>query len=73
MLTIKRSYKVGFSVFYWPLVRKYLPPLGHQFHADKVNQLIHFDFLYIGESSSMDEYIYTHHNFFIAVTAPRHY
>jgi len=32
-------------------------PLGHQVHAEKVNELLHFDFLYIGESSIGHEYI----------------
>ena len=32
-------------------------PLGHQLHAERVSELLHFDFLYIGESSTQDEYI----------------
>ena len=32
-------------------------PLGHQLHAEKVGELLHFDYLYIGESKSGCEYI----------------
>lgn len=32
-------------------------PLGHQLHADKVGELLHFDYLYIGESKNAKEYI----------------
>lgn len=32
-------------------------PLGSQIHAEKVNELLHFDYLYVGESSNAKEYI----------------
>ena len=32
-------------------------PLGSQVHASKVNELLHFDYLYVGESSNQKEYI----------------
>lgn len=32
-------------------------PLGHQEHAERVSEILHFDFLYIGESSLSFEYI----------------
>ncbi len=32
-------------------------PLGHQIHAEKVGELLHFDYLYVGESSDEKEYI----------------
>ena len=32
-------------------------PLGHQIHAERVSELLHFDFLYIGESTIGHEYI----------------
>lgn len=32
-------------------------PLGHQTNAERVSELLHFDFLYIGESNTGQEYI----------------
>jgi len=32
-------------------------PLGSQVHAEKVSELLHFDYLYIGESSNQKEYV----------------
>ena len=32
-------------------------PLGQQMHASKVNELLHFDYLYVGESTDKKEYI----------------
>ncbi len=32
-------------------------PLGSQIHAEKVRELLHFDYLYVGESSNNKEYI----------------
>ena len=32
-------------------------PLGHSFHGEKPNQLIHFDYFYIGPSNIRDTYI----------------
>ena len=32
-------------------------PLGSQIHAEKVGELLHFDYLYIGESSNNKQYI----------------
>lgn len=32
-------------------------PLGSQVHASKVNELLHFDYLYVGEASNQKEYI----------------
>lgn len=36
---------------------KFPRPLGQRINADRVSELIHFDFLYIGESKSNHEYI----------------
>ena len=32
-------------------------PLGHQVHAERINEILHFDYLYIGESAIGHEYI----------------
>lgn len=32
-------------------------PLGSQVHADRVGELLHFDYLYVGESSNLKTYI----------------
>lgn len=34
-------------------------PMGHVIHADKLNELIHFDFLYMGESEADLKYMLT--------------
>lgn len=36
---------------------KVLRPLGQQLHSKEVSELLHFDFLYTGESSTGEEYI----------------
>lgn len=32
-------------------------PLGHQLHAERVGELLHFDYLYVGKSSTQDQFI----------------
>lgn len=32
-------------------------PLGHQLHAERVGELLHFEYLYIRESNKQEEYV----------------
>lgn len=60
-LTIDADVKAFFQSFLVFLLSasgdKVLGPLGHQIHAEKVRELLHFDYLYVGKSTGAHEYI----------------